>query len=132
MDILVAGEKVWCRAQTLRFVPNSALAALANHNAPDVDRPAREFRWVLDWCRASGLKATPNDPELRHNLLAEADYWGLQPLHAQITEYNQKCGLSPTFTEHDINRAATWCRDRNTHHITHINLNNGAFVMVAQ
>ena len=132
MDILVAGEKIWCRLETLRFVPNSALAALANHNSPIVDRPAREFRWLIDWCRTMGLKAIPTDPECRRNLLVEADYWGIEALKAQISNYNQKCGLSPLFMEHDTNRAAIWCRERHTHSITHIQLNNGAFMLLAQ
>ena len=135
MDILVAGERVWCRPQTLQFVPNSTLAALANHDRnqpPVVDRPIAEFKWILDWCRTLGRKAPPADPERRHNIMVEAEYWGLRELNAQIHTYNQNCGISPTFMEHDINRAALWCTQRQTHNIHHIQLNNGTFVLMAQ
>ena len=87
LTLNVAGKLMQVRRRTLQFVPGSALARLPVYNSVFIDRPFDAFAWVVDWCRACGNREPPaHDRAMVANIMHEADYWGLQPLHEHCKE----------------------------------------------
>ena len=84
----VSGTVLHVRRSTLNYDPSSALSAMARHKRVFIDRPLDAFTWLIDWCRSCGTRALPSeDRALVHNILHEADYWGVDALASACREH---------------------------------------------